>query len=145
MSNRCTYTMSWQQLEKFVKRIVKYAKDLKFTKVLGIGRGGLIPAVMVSYKLDLPLAVTMCSLYTGKTKSTFNCSLRPKGISENDNVLVVDSISHTGTTLKEVKKMLEDKRVNHKVATLFYRAESKTKPDYYCRMTDKWVEFVWES
>ena len=49
--------MTWAQIEEAVAAMAGYCKSLnkKFTGVLGLAKGGLIPATMLAYKLNLPL------------------------------------------------------------------------------------------
>ena len=48
---------SWAQIDAAVSAMAGYCKSLdkKFTGVLGLAKGGLIPATMLAYKLNLPL------------------------------------------------------------------------------------------
>lgn len=76
--------LSWIAVEKLVNKIAKDIKedDLHLTKlkgIYGVTRGGLIPAVMLSHRLDLPM-----SLVTGS------------------EILAVDDISDTGDTLADI-------------------------------------------
>ena len=42
------------------------AKKHNFTNVIGIARGGLIPATIISYELDIPLLTIAVSSYNKK-------------------------------------------------------------------------------
>lgn len=72
--------ISWGEIEKLVDKLVKEISiNLPHIKnITGIKRGGLIPAVMLSHKLDLPYVYSI-----------------------SPNTLVVDDISDTGATLKD--------------------------------------------
>ena len=111
--------VSWEKVRVGVHEISKEARKRKYSGIYGIPRGGLVPAVMLSHKLKVPLLSTL---------------------SEVKNVLIVDDISDTGKTLLEFKKRGYD------IATLFYKEGSLVKPNFwkYKKDTD-WIVFPWES
>jgi len=72
--------LSWSDVDELVDKLCKRIQEefLPIDSVYGLKRGGLIPAVMVSHKLNLPYSDTI-------TPTT----------------LVVDDICDTGITLKD--------------------------------------------
>jgi len=71
--------LSWKDIEELVDTLAKKIIDElpEIDSVTGIERGGLIPAVLLSHKLNLP----------------YNVAIRP-------NTLVVDDICDTGVTIQ---------------------------------------------
>lgn len=71
--------LDWNEIEMLVDRVCnKIITDLPYiTSILGISRGGLIPAVWISHKLNIP--------YTHKI---------------DINTLIVDDICDTGVTIQ---------------------------------------------
>jgi len=116
--------MNWQM---FDRAITKIAADvaLKFpnTKVIyGIPRNGLILAVAISHRLNIPIIQ----------------ELRVRDGYELSEVLVVDDVSDTGKTL--------GKYVGIPTATLYFKPKtSKKKPDIYVYETDRLIVFPWET
>ena len=101
---------------------LKNYKGLTFKDVYGISRGGLIPAVIISYLLDIPFV-----RYENKI---------------NSKTLIIDDISDSGKTLKKLLK-------KHKVgmtATLWIMKQTKYLPDVHIRIKndDEWIVFPWE-
>ena len=82
MVNKKKVYISWNKLNSMVGSLVRKIKRSgeKFDGIYGIPRGGLPLAVMLSYRLDLPVL-----LYPTK------------------NTLVVDDISDNGFTLQRMK------------------------------------------
>ena len=115
--------VSWKDLEEFVDSLIEEMNKQNFkpTGVYGIPRGGLIPATLISYKLDIPLLM--------------NAS---KGC------LIVDDIADSGRTLLHFTE--NDTQFNkYFIATMFYHERSIVKPNYYKFMkNDKWIVFPWE-
>ena len=115
--------VSWKDLEDFIDSLIEEMKKQNFkpTGVYGIPRGGLIPATLISYKLDIPLLM--------------NAS---KGC------LIVDDIADSGRTLSHFTE--NDTQFNkYFIATMFYHERSIVKPTYYkFEKNDKWIVFPWE-
>ena len=120
--------------------------------IVAIGRGGLVPATMVSYHLD-------CSLYNFCMQSyndgvaghlvkkqvpdaAFNDHYRDK------KVVVIDDLSDRGNTLHAVKQHLDMHEFTHyRFATLYTKRTTTFTPDYYVKSFDDniWLDFPWES
>lgn len=115
---------TWTQLEEDLEEFIKICKitDKKFTGVYGLPRGGLIPAIMISHKLNIPLLMAPC-----------------------DNCLIVDDIADSGRSLYHYTE--NDTQFNkYYIFTLYYAKRSIVKPDYYVRFKphNEWVIFPWE-
>ena len=115
--------IDWNKLEEYVQtladKITKYEKPV--SGVYGLPRGGLVPAVMLSHKLNAPLLLAPC-----------------KGC------IVVDDIADTGVTLQHFADS------GYRIAVIWYKPCSKIVPNYYAvKSTRKtfggaWIVFPWE-
>ena len=47
--------ISWQDIDKLTKTLLRKIGKTKYDCILGITRGGLIPAVKISHALNIPL------------------------------------------------------------------------------------------
>ena len=67
-------------------------------------------------------------------------------VSVNDlNVLLVDDVSDTGTTLNVAEKYVLSMGARVvKTATLYLKPWSKHKPDFFIKITSRWVVFPYE-
>lgn len=113
---------SWQEFAADIVKISAWANGRDFDSVYGIPRGGLIAAVSLSHRLNLPLKLNIKEI--------------------NEKTLVVDDISDSGKTLEKFEKQLSFKPV---VATLFYHKDTSAVPDFYAREKTYWVIFPWET
>ncbi len=120
--------IKWKELDKQVSYLSKKIKNVDY--VVGIPRGGLILAVMMSHKLNIK-HMTIDHL---EKLEEFDLNINKK------NILIVDDISDSGHTLKHYKKQ------GYTTATLDVRNTTITKPDYYCNWleTTDWIVYPWE-
>jgi xanthine phosphoribosyltransferase len=70
--------------------------------IVGLTRGGLLPAVMISHYLDIPMQSLDISLRDGGT-CTSNLGMGEDAY-EGKNILVVDDINDQGTTINWIMK-----------------------------------------
>jgi hypoxanthine phosphoribosyltransferase len=113
---------SYEQIEKLTEKIIhQIAKDRWIPDyIIGLTRGGLIPAVYMSHMLDIPMETLKVALRDG-TGGESNCwmaedafgyvSIEDRGESgcQTDpalrkNILIVDDINDTGATLDWIIK-----------------------------------------
>ena len=116
--------VTWEEVENAVNFFeYKYnTEQLDCELILGIPRGGLVLATMLSYRLDLPLHIA------GEPIS-------------DSKILVVDDIADTGKTLKTVLKNLS----HSIVLTMHYHQQSTIEPyAWLYEKKDKWIVYPWE-
>jgi len=142
-----TITVSWNDVDFLVNRLVeriKY-KNLEFDTILGIGRGGLIPATMLSYKLDI------------KNLQNFGLNTRHSDevvLYQKPNVfgkvLVVDDINDSGRTFSIVKEYLDKNYTDvesTKYSSLILRKKSTFRHEILYGneyFVDNWFTFPWD-
>ncbi|MFQ6129233.1 MAG: phosphoribosyltransferase [Candidatus Hadarchaeaceae archaeon] len=139
--------MSWEEVEEAVTTLADAIKrEFDPDVIVGIARGGLIPAVRLSHLLGNKLLRVIHVRYyknVGLRLKKPELYADIKRIS--GKVLVVDDVTDTGTSLEFVLKHLRRKGAKEiRVATIAYKPKSRFKPDYYTLETDKWVVFPWE-
>ena len=140
-------TMSWYDVEKAVTALAttlerEFVPDL----IVGIARGGLIPAVRLSHLLgDRLLRMIHIKFYRGVNLRQERPELLADVGKLPKKVLIVDDVADTGETLEFVREHVKKKGAREiKVATIAYKPRSRLKPDYYVIETDKWIVFPWE-
>lgn len=142
-------SLSWQEVEKAVSDIIVRIGDTKYTYVVGIANGGLIPATLIAKRLNIKTLSIGASSYKDKEQQSTvdwwanlnelnNCPKEPK-------FLLVDDISDTGNTFK----YLYDAVVNEKYvdsAALVIKPKTSYIPKYYAIAADNdtWIKFPWE-
>lgn len=131
--------LSWRDIDNIVDDLCKQVKDKGYTMVVGLARGGVIPAVMISHKLGIK--------YDSVVWQTRDGGLQENGrlnniINREQKVLIVDDICDSGLTLTQVKA----NHPNTDVAVLTTKIDTKlvdyAVKEYY--NDSRWVIFPWE-
>ena len=136
------YAMLLSQAEKIRK------SGFKPNIIVGITRGGWIPARILPALLEIPdLATVRVEFYLGVAETLTEPALT-QGVSagvSGKKALVVDDVSDTGKSLQLAKEhLLRQGAAEVRIATLYYKPFSVAKPDYYEKETRRWVVFPWE-
>lgn len=113
--------VTWEEVEILVNDLCEeIKKNIPWVEnIKGLPRGGLIPAVMISHKLGLPLL--------GNVEG------------RNENTLIVDDIADSGKTLEGYK--------GWSTAVLHYKPHtSSVIPTVYAEefLIDDWIVYPWE-
>ena len=145
--------VSFYQIDFLARSIARKFKEDKITHVIGLARGGLIPATIISYKLNAPLLSYSISSYKDTTKTDefkinqFVHFDDLKSLTEVDpHVLVVDDICDTGDTMHYICEKIEFSGIKAKYATLFTKKKHRKFLDHYGVVisNNTWIEFPWE-
>ena len=125
MAEKKFYTWEWvdEQIDKIGEKLEAYDKPQFIT---GVPRGGLVPAVLMSHKFDIPfIGLEAAKTLPGDLKK---------------QVLVVDDIADSGDTLAQIK------RHNFITATLARRDSSSFSPTLVGSDIgdEHWLVFPWE-
>jgi hypoxanthine phosphoribosyltransferase len=161
---------TWQDVECQTQEILHqiFIKDSwRPDYVVGLTRGGLVPANLLSQYLGCRMETLKVSLRDG-TECESNLWMAEDAFGhemyEPKNILIVDDINDTGATLNYIREdwmsgcLPKDKRWkkvwgnNVRVACLYDNESSKSKLDVaYSAVTinkadkDVWIVFPWES
>jgi xanthine phosphoribosyltransferase len=138
--------LGWDAVEAFTDVIAHEVKG-KFHQIVGIARGGLIPATILSQKLDLVLNVIHVSTYQG-TRRTLEKSIQVEGWDQSyasSKILFVDDIMDTGNTWKAILERCTGTPVT--LHTLCMKPHNLFSgwTNYRLKVpNDVWVRFPWE-
>jgi hypoxanthine phosphoribosyltransferase len=141
--------LHWSKVDEAIWTLTDHVrKEYNVDLIVGIARGGLIPAVRMSHIMDnLLMRVMDVKFYTDVEKHT---ELPEITVPLNEpvkgkNVLIVDDVADTGKTLKVVREDIINKGASDvRIAVIAKKPQSIVDPDYYIFQTDKWIIFPWE-
>ena len=167
---------TWQDVERQTQEILRQINLDRWRPdyVVGLTRGGLVPANLISQYLECRMETLKVSLRDGSEQESnlwmaedaFGHSDYDPMTSDNGrkNILIVDDINDSGATLNWIREdwqsgcFSKDKRWkevwgnNVRVACLYDNESSKSKLDVaYSAITinkadkDVWIVFPWES
>ena len=157
---------SWEQVEGAVLDIARQmsAQDWKPDYIVGITRGGLIPANLLSQYTGIKMHTLNVSLRDGDGGES-NLWMAEEAFNQSKKILVVDDINDSGATLKWIKQDWQSSCLpndpiwingiwnnNVRVAVLYDNESSKSEltVDYSAVTINKaeedvWIDFPWES
>ena len=152
---------TWQQVEGACLDLSRQLVQDKWYPdyIVGISRGGLMPANLISQYLDIPMATLMVSLRDGGIKVS-DCGMAEDAYN-GQNILVVDDINDQGSTIAWIKQDWQSSALpddpkwkdiwgqNVRFATLTNNLSSKEEVDYaYWEVNkaeeDCWLVYPWE-
>lgn len=151
-----TITYSYGAMVNDVENIYQWCKTTAFYPdvVVGVARGGLIPAIHLSHRFNKPLRVINWSTRDFEERDQLKWIDVIISSVEGQKFLLVEDIVDSGKTMREmfssVKEYSQSDLKNIKTASLWLNtSQYEFKPDYYCqpvnRNNDKrWVIFPWE-
>jgi hypoxanthine phosphoribosyltransferase len=145
--------LDWQSVHDQCDRICQQIRDEGdvIDSIVGVSRGGLIPAVIISQTLNVR---DVYSIGVKSYDEYDNCSSAPKPYQsidkkickrlnkDNHTVLIVDDISDKGMTFRCIREstIMDDRRM----CSLYIKRNTTFIPRYYGDVTDEWVVFPWE-
>ncbi len=144
--------LTWDLVGVAGRSLAQQVADSAFTPdiVLGIARGGLIPAGSIAYALDCKNLFTLSvEFYTGVDQRLDVPVMLPPFLDAADltdqRVLIVDDVADTGKTLELVREFCSGTVAEARTAVLYAKPHSIIEPDFVWRRTDKWINFPWST
>jgi hypothetical protein len=124
----------------------------EYDLMLAVTRGGLVPAGMLAYRLDLRrILVAGAELYgpsgplaAGPRILHFPPSTELHG----QRLLLVDEVWETGQTLTHLTELARQAGALPTTAVLHYkpaRSRVATRPDFFAAETDRWIVYPYKA
>ena len=144
--------LTWDLFGAASRELAQSVADSRFAPdvVLGIARGGLVPAGALAYALDCKSLFTMnVEFYTGVGTTLDEPVILPPILDATEldglTVLVVDDVADSGKTLELVHTFCGNHASEVRTAVLYEKPASVIKADYTWRYTDRWINFPWST
>jgi len=157
---------TWEGIEMGVTSIAMqmFKDEWRPDYIVGITRGGLIPAVLLSHATDIPMK-TLCVQLKSKgleENTERNAEIARDALKNNKKILIIDDINRGGDAMQWIQNDWQDAmgfigvytpeqwHTNVRFASLIDNPNSKVPMDYCNEEIDLdeeniWVEFPWES
>lgn len=136
--------VSWQTIFDGVDALANMVRPSNPELIVGVSRGGLIPATILSHKLGIPLRTIAVSAYEG-TRRTLEKPLIVEGWEDwydSNRTLIVDDILDSGDTISAIRHL----GFSSRFAVLVTKQPMHYSGVHYFAQTSKetWVQFPWE-
>lgn len=135
------YHLSWDELHRDTRALAQRLLDQPWRGVIGIARGGLVPAAILARELDLRLVDSLCiASYEHDQQGKPQILKTVEG--DGEGYLLVDDLVDTGTTARVACTLLP-KAV---FVTVYAKPEGKALAQYFQRefSQDTWIHFPWD-
>lgn len=152
--------ITWEAVETMVNEIAFgiYRSEWRPNTIVGITRGGLVPAIMLSHKLNIRMHTLDVRLRDADGVGPESNTWLAEDARDGKNILIVDDINDTGATFEWIKNdwhssvyNLEDSVWGNSVrfASLIDNLPSNVDVDYSSLEINKdenpeWIVFPWE-
>ncbi|MGH6810928.1 MAG: xanthine phosphoribosyltransferase [Methylocella sp.] len=142
------FHVSWDRFHRDARALAwRLSAAGRFSGMVAITRGGLVPAAIVARELDMRVIDTFCvASYAGENvqgeikvlKSVLPGIVRGDG----EGLLVVDDLADTGATVKIVRANLPKAHV----ATVYVKPLGRSFVDAFITEVsqDTWIYFPWD-
>lgn len=140
---------SWSSIDSLIHSFACKIKieQAQFDTIIALSRGGLVPGVILSHKLNLPLVPVDYSSNRGKGDNIGQHENKLVELPKDSRVLIVDDICDSGFTLSELVEHYEYYLYDTpKTYSIYLREESVFTPTYHSVFVkgNNWVNFPWE-
>lgn len=122
------------------------------TAILGIARGGLVPAAVMAYALGVKELRTIQIRHYTAPRQRLQAGPQPVDEAQYNAVLtaptqrllIVDDIIDTGATLKLVKGIVDRYCEETRIAAIYARPKATPAADWCWKVSEEWIQFPWE-
>ncbi|PCD77280.1 xanthine phosphoribosyltransferase [Pseudothioclava arenosa] len=144
------FHVSWDQLHRDARALAwrldgKGPDNGQWKAVVGITRGGLVPAAIVSRELDIRVVDTISvKSYSHQTQKEALVTKEPQAelMGDGEGVLIVDDLVDSGKTLELVRKLYPKAHF----ATVYAKPKGREQVDTFITEVsqDTWIFFPWD-
>ncbi len=145
--------VGWSEIERWADTLADKvrAADRVPTTLVGLTRGGWVPARLLADRLGVKRIVSLRAQHWGVTATRDGKAVLSEGLSgpvDRETVLVVDDITDTGESLQlAVEHVREAKPARLETASFLHIGHSRFVPTYYAEEIPRdawvWVVFPW--
>jgi len=144
--------LTWERFGEASRALAQQVADSGYRPniILGIARGGLLPAATIAYALDVKnVFMISVEFYTGVDERLDFPVMLPPLLNAVEiagaHLLVTDDVADTGGTLKMVKDFCSAHVADVRCAVIYEKPPSVVKCEYVWRRTARWVNFPWST
>ena len=147
MTSPRIYHLTWDEFHRDTRALAQrlLASDKQWCGIIGIARGGLIPAAIIARELNIRLIDTLCiASYDHDKQSDVQILKTVAGAVARDgsNFLLIDDLVDTGVTANIARELLP----NATMAAVYAKPAGMPSARYWQRefSQDTWIHFPWD-
>lgn len=139
------FPISWEQLWLDAKTLADKIKEERpaIAAIIAVSRGGLIPAAIIAYELQVKFIDTVCVSSYGVLNTRHNSiTLKPAANWDAPTTVVVDDLVDTGRTFEHIRLSLP--RAFY--AAVYAKPLGRPSADLVVAEVSQetWIDFPWE-
>jgi xanthine phosphoribosyltransferase len=142
------FHVSWDQFHRDARALAwRLCAAGRFSGMVAITRGGLVPAAIVARELDMRIIETFCVASYAQQRVQGEARILKTVLPETvqgqgEGLLVIDDLADTGATIKLVRAVLPKAHV----ATVYTKPLGRPLVDTFITEVsqDTWIYFPWD-
>jgi xanthine phosphoribosyltransferase len=142
------FHVSWDQFHRDARALAwRLSAAGRFSGMVAITRGGLVPAAIVARELDMRVIETICVASYAQEKTQGDMKILKSVLPDTargggEGLLVIDDLADTGATVKIVRAVLPKAHV----ATVYAKPLGRPFVDTFITEVsqDTWIYFPWD-
>ncbi|HEY9035339.1 MAG TPA: xanthine phosphoribosyltransferase [Pseudomonadales bacterium] len=139
------YCISWDELHRNTRALAKQllAEGREYHGIVGIARGGLIPATLLAREMGIRLIDTLCIASYEHTAQGEASVLKGMPGEDGNGWLLVDDLVDTGNTANIARALLPKAYF----VAIYAKPQGKPLADAFVKEVDQdlWLHFPWDT
>ena len=142
--------LTWNDIYLAIKELESKIDFKQYDYIIGVARGGVVPATILSYRHNKELNFIGVKSYTNNRTSDGSIEsyieLPMELETSNKCLLFIDDLSDTGNTINFINTTYSPETCVINTAVLYEKTKTKVKATFYGEAVDSdlWLEFPWE-
>ena len=140
-ANKMFY-VSWEAFHRATKELAHQLLDQKFTSIVAVSRGGLVPAAILARELNIRVVDSICvASYDHDNQGSLSI-LKDASLADSESLLIVDDLVDTGETAKALREHFPKACF----VTVYAKPQGKPLVDKYVTdiEQDTWIQLPWD-
>lgn len=134
--------ISWEEFHQDTKNLCKKITK-KYNKIVAVSRGGLIPAGIMAYELDIRNneAINFSSYDNEEYRNIEDIKFEAHIGEVDENTLIIDDLADSGRTIQVLRQYYPQATF----VTVYAKKQGAPNVDIYEKdMPDEWIVFPWD-
>lgn len=140
--------ITWEDIKRYSNEIAdtikSHCEDLEQATLIAVSRGGLVPAQIIAYKLNIrDVRVMKLISYDENNQRGQTKDISTDRLFDGKNVYIIDDLSDSGETVKYIRNQYPSSTI----CSLLTKDCCQHKPDITSSLIiskDDWLVFPWD-